>query len=209
MDRGRSLLSDPRLSPSQNNVFSCSTCHATAADEGTARLPGHTLAGAARRPTFWGGRVDYLLDAVNQCLVDFMRGERLSSDDPQGLALLAYLRELGPGPEAARPYTIVKSIDDAYLGALPAGDTARGADAYRAACGYCHGEAHSGQGRLGPRISVLPEDTLAVFPNQARPITVEKIRHGKFFGISGVMPPFSLERLSEAELADILAFLLP
>ena len=73
----------------------------------------------------------------------------------------------------------------------------------------CHGEAHSGKGRLGPRVSVLPEDTLSVFPTQAGPITAEKVRHGKFFGIAGVMPFFALERLSDGELADILKYLLP
>jgi thiosulfate dehydrogenase len=208
-ERGAELFGDARLSASPGNVFSCATCHAADAGEGERRLAGHPLAGAAGRPSFWGGKVAYLLDAVNLCVAEFMRGERLGADDPQGLALLAYLRAIAPAPEPAKPLTVVNSIDEAYLGALPAGDGGRGEAGYQAACAPCHGAAHSGDGRLGPRVSILPEDTIRVFPTEARPITAEKVRHGKFFGIAGVMPFFSIERLSDAELADILRYLLP
>src|SRR5215207_1421086 len=84
-DRGRALATDARLSASPSNVFACTTCHATSPEEQPARrLPGHPLHGAASRPTFWSGGQAYLLDAVNQCYVDFMRGERLPAEDPQG-----------------------------------------------------------------------------------------------------------------------------
>jgi hypothetical protein len=56
---------------------------------------------------------------------------------------------------------------------------------------------------------VLPADTLAAFPNQARAVLAEKARHGRYFSISGTMPFFCIERLSDAELADILAYLMP
>ena len=38
-------------------------------------------------------------------------------------------------------------------------------------------------------------------------VVIEKVRHGRFFDIGGVMPPFSLESLSNAQLSDLLAFL--
>lgn len=210
-ERGRALSSDPRLSQSPSNVFSCTTCHATSAAEQEARrLPGHPLVGAAARPTFWGGGQSYLLDAVNQCLVDFMRGEHLGPEDPQGLALLAYLRSLAPSsPEAALPCTVVRNVDSVYLASLPAGDAARGEAAYQKACAYCHGRPHTGEGKLGPRISTLPEDTVASFGAMAKSIALEKVRHGKYFSIGGVMPLYCTEVLPDAELADIAAYLLP
>jgi thiosulfate dehydrogenase len=209
-ERGRALCTDPRLSQSPSNVFACTTCHATSAAEQEARrLPGHPLVGAAARPAFWGGGQSYLLDAVNQCFVDFMRGERLGPEDPRGLALLAYLRSLAPSPDAARPCTVVRNVDSAYLSMLPAGSAARGEASYQKACAYCHGRPHSGDGKLGPRISTLPEDTVASFGAMARSILVEKVRHGKYFSVGGVMPLYCTEVLSDAELADIVAYLLP
>lgn len=208
-ERGAALARDPGLSESPSNVYACTTCHAVSADEGALRLPGYPLAGAARRPRLWGGEVTYLLDAVNLCVAEFMRGDRMGADDPRGLALLAYLQELSPAAEPARPLTIVRTIDDGYLGALPQGDGARGEASYRAACAYCHGDKDSGAGRLGPRVSLLPGDTIKSFGAQARAVTAEKVRHGKFFGISGVMPLFAQERLSDGELADVLRYLFP
>jgi thiosulfate dehydrogenase len=211
VDRGQTLVASPRLSPSPTNVFSCTTCHATQPGEDPEgrRLPGHTLHGAASRPSFWGGGQDYLLDAVNLCYVEFMRGERMSPEDPSGRALLAYLRSISPQADASRPCTVVRDIDARYLTALPPGDANRGRGAYQRACAYCHGAIHTGQGRLGPKVSVLPDETVASFGAQARAIIAEKVRHGKFFGIAGNMPLYCTEMLSDAELSDILSYLLP
>ena len=150
-ERGRELASDPRLSPSPSNVFACTTCHSVSTSPESRIYPGHPLPGALTRPSFWGGEVRYVLDAVNQCFVDFMRGTPLAADDPSGRALLAYLRTLTPaaaGPDAARPCTVVRNIDPTYLAQLPTGEPARGADTYQRACAYCHGAAHTGQGLI-------------------------------------------------------------
>jgi thiosulfate dehydrogenase len=137
-----------------------------------------------------------------------MRGEPLSFDAPSGLALLAYLRSLSAAPDAARPLTFVRSIDPTYIAQLPPGDGSRGESLYHDACGYCHGDPHSGKGRLGTRVSILPEATLEVFGGMARSIMIEKIRHGKFFHIGGNMPPYGAEMLSDTEVADIVEYLL-
>jgi thiosulfate dehydrogenase len=215
VDRGRSLAEDPKLSPSPSNPFACTTCHATTENQQAGRrLPGHPLYGVAARPSYWSGGYTYLLDAVNQCLVDFMRGEKLAEEDPQGLALLAYLQALSPSfaggarNEPALPCTVIKNIDNAYLSSLPAGDSGRGEASYTKACAYCHGEIHSGKGRLGTRVTILPDDTISGFGVQARAIMAEKARHGKFFSIGGNMPFYCTEVLSDAELSDILAYLL-
>lgn len=219
VERGAALFSDPRLSPSGSNVFTCSTCHpvTAAAAAGSAfavgegRYPAPSLVGSVERSPLWCGNYTYLLDAVNACLVEFMRGERLSSEDERGRALLVYLRSLtteSPS-QPSQTCTIVRIIDDRYMQSLPAGDKERGSSTYRKTCQFCHGDRDTGRGRLGERVSILPGDTLKVFGDMARPITAEKIRHGKFFGISGIMPFYSLEALSNAELADVLAYLVP
>lgn len=209
-DRGRSLFSDPHFSQSQANVFSCATCHSVAPDGGgEVRYAGHTLHGAAARPHFWAGRLDIFLDAVNQCRVDFMRGERLEPGETEGLALLAYLRSLAFSPDVARPCTVVPTIDESYLRGLPVGDADRGGGLFGAACAPCHGALHDGKGRLSARIPIVPEDTVAVFgAGHARAIIVEKVRHGKYFSISGVMPFYCTEVLSDAELGDLLTYIL-
>lgn len=213
-ERGQALFSDPAFSPSPSNLFSCATCHAaspqSAADRQALRLAGGSLAGVVQRSALWCGRYPYLLDAVNTCLTTFMRGAALTADDPDGRALLGYLQTL-PASAAPRPAcTVVRTIDSTYLSGLPRGDAARGAAVYTAACALCHGQRGSGEGRLGARVSRVPDDTVATFGRGTAPAVVaEKIRHGKFYGIGGDMPPYTLETLSDAELADILSYLLP
>ncbi len=59
---------------------------------------------------------------------------------------------------------------------------ARGAEVYRAACQTCHGEPHTGKGRLTDKASVLPEvmkDYDQLFPGVPHSLVViEKVRHG-------------------------------
>ena len=57
--------------------------------------------------------------------------------------------------------------------------------------------------------SIVPEDTQKAFPapGEARFAVVEKLRHGRFFNIGGVMPLYSLEALSDQDVADLLAYL--
>lgn len=213
VERGKTLVSSPRLSPSPSNVFACTTCHSvspTAGGKAEDRiLPGHTLHGAYARPTFWGGGYNSLLDAVNLCFVEFMRGERFSEQDEKGRALLAYLVSIASPPQGALPCTTVKDIDANYLASLPKGTPSRGETTYQRACAYCHGEIHSGKGRLGTKISILPDETITNFGAQARAIVAEKVRHGKFFGVAGNMPLYCTEMLSDADLGDILSYLLP
>ena len=67
----------------------------------------------------------------------------------------------------------------------------------------------AGTGRLDSTFSIVPEDTQKAFPapGEARFATVEKLRHGRFFNIGGVMPLYSLEALSDRSVADLLAYL--
>ncbi len=209
VDYGEELFRDARLSESEFNSFSCATCHATTATPEAGRMySGYTLHNVASRPSWWGGYETRLLDAVNFCYTAFMRGVTpLTPDEPRSRALYEYLVSLSPEPSAqALPFTVVKDIAD-----VPRGDTGRGEAVYRAACQDCHGAVHSGQGRLTELAPVLPEVTREygeLFPDvPAGLVVIEKTRHGRFFGVGGNMPPYSLEALSDEDLGALLAYL--
>ncbi len=202
---GLGWFSRAALSDHAENRVACASCHDTA--DGPSRAVGGTLAGVATRPSFWNGAETDLLDATNACLTTFMRSAPLDRDDGRGRALFAYLETL---PGAATPVTY--SIQLAVTRAPGGGDAGRGAAVYQRACDGCHGAPHTADGRLDPGAPLLPEEarSLAVqhFPTLSPALVViEKIRHGAFFGVGGWMPFFSLEALSDPDLADLLAYL--
>jgi thiosulfate dehydrogenase len=208
---GQQLFSDRGISTSRLNSFSCSTCHVV--EPGlplviAARYDaGFNLAGTASRSLWWGGHSTRLIDAVNVCLEEFMGGRRLDPEEPRARQLLEYLWAASPEPSAPpAPLTIVREPTDL---ATLTGDPDRGALIYLAGCQRCHGAAHSGLGRLDTRTPVVPEDTQRMFtdPKVARHVVVEKVRHGRFFQIGGVMPFYPAESMSDAALADVLAYL--
>lgn len=213
-DVGERLFSDPTLSTSPVNSFSCATCHAVGAGapsitDGGPHLgtinAGYDLFNVTHRPSWWGGYVIHLLDAINYCLTTFMGGGPLTADDDKARALFEYLNANSPDTAPpALPLTVV--LNPTSLSNLT-GQAARGRDVYGRACQKCHGDAHTGTGRLNSRVSIIPEDTIAVFPTNARAVVVEKVRHGRFFNIGGVMPLYSAEAISDQEIADILSHL--
>jgi thiosulfate dehydrogenase len=209
VDVGRQLFSDPRLSRSEFNVVSCATCHDDGTGEGEARiLPGAALVDSVFRPGWWGGAAPSLKDAVDHCLVFFMREQPLEPTAPASRALYEYLLSISPSPAAPPvPMTVVENVTD-----LPRGDPARGERVYAAACASCHGEAFTGAGRPSPLFSVVPDDSVGFAAESGFPLSVvivEKVRHGAFFGIGGTMPPFSLEALSDEDLGALLGYLVP
>jgi thiosulfate dehydrogenase len=213
-DAGKDLFSNPQLSISPSNVFSCATCHSVlprgTPDPQGRRYSGYTMYGAAQRPNFWGDGFTLLLDAVNFCYVQFMRAENFSPTDSQGLELLAYLESLAPAPDPAQSLTVVENINTAYLMSLPTGNPQNGQAVYTSACLPCHGDIHTGQGRLGSYVSIVPDDTINSFGAAEAPAVIaEKVRHGKFFLVGGNMALYSMEALADSELADILSYLLP
>jgi thiosulfate dehydrogenase len=230
---GARLLADPSLSTSPTNAFACATCHPVTVvppgDTGPAlgavrhtgpMYPGGNLFDSVHRGSWWGGGETRLLDAIDYCLVEFMAGGALSAADDRARAIYEYLAAVSPDdPTPALPLTVVKNVND--LAALaPTADAGRGGDVYDRACRGCHGAAHTGEGRIGSKASVVPEDTVngpVCMPRGgsppggdvgtcARAVLVEKVRHGKFFNIGGIMPLYSAERLSDPEIADILAY---
>lgn len=234
--RGEALFNASSFSVSPSNPDACSTCHSTkAGGDPPALLAGFTLFDAAARPTWWGGAYDTFLDAVNECYVEFMRGDRILPDDPDGRALFVYLTSIAPDAQSpALPLTVVKNLGTICMGSddtttcgptqkctqlpdltffcdIPNGDVGRGADLYQRGCVHCHGALHTGAGRLGTADSVIPDESLKAHGGDprlgARGITVEKLRHGKFFTVGGNMPFYPLETMTDAQIGDILAYM--
>jgi thiosulfate dehydrogenase len=203
VELGARYYSDPLFSPSPFNSYACATCHAVSA-RGDRIDPGYELRDVVHRPSWWGGSFTRLLDAVNYCYFEFMGGSPMAADSVEARSLYEYFLHQSPDQDVpALPLTVVKNIVPIDL----PGDPATGKAVYEMACRRCHGDARSGEGRLNTRVSVVPNDTQAVFEDNARLVTIEKIRHGKFFNIGGVMPLFSREAMSDEQIADLLAYL--
>ena len=203
---GVTVFHDSALSTSPINKFSCATCHTVGGSDSI--LPGYDLRDVVYRPSWWGGYEMRLIDAMNYCLTEFMGGAPLSETDPRAKQLYEYFALSSPdNPAPALPLTVIKLTSD--LGDLaPGANPDSGRDLYGRACLQCHGQPHSGAGKLAPFISTIPEDTMKSFPAaQVRAVVVEKIRHGRFFNIGGFMPLYSMEAMSDRQVADILAYM--
>jgi thiosulfate dehydrogenase len=210
VDAGRALFADPRVSQSEFNAFSCATCHDDGSNEGQAAIfSGAPLQNSVFRSSWWGGQAPTLKDAVDNCLLFFMREPALAADDPRGRALYEYLLSISPErPSDNVNVTVVENV----LTAVPRRDPRRGEEVWLQACQSCHGDPHTGAGRLNDLVTVVPEGSEDFAEQSGFGIDVviaEKVRHGPFFGIGGNMPLFSLEALSDDDLGALLAFLLP
>jgi mono/diheme cytochrome c family protein len=212
--RGRELFASPSFSTSRFNQYSCATCHRSApTDRPDAVLPGALLAGVTARPTFWGGSVVALEDAVGLCFEKFMRGGRFDASAERSVDLYAFLYSIERAPGA-----ITNAVAFTIPGAtVPpgSGDAARGQRVYERACAACHGALRQ-SARAIMSATVIPDDTerehgaaLGYTQDTLRQVFVEKARHGAFLGFAGTMPPFSTELLSDQDLADMVAYVSP
>ena len=204
---GEQLFNDPQFAGSQFNQSSCATCHSTR--EGDLRiLSGGSLLNVVSRPSYWGGKLPRLIDAVSFCYVYFMRGpDPLSPAEPRSRALYEYLATLGtPATAPPVPMSLVLTTRD-----VPRKDKLRGENVYRSACFSCHGELITGRGRSSELASLLPsvaQQYPALFPGVSPALVfIEKIRHGQFFGVGGNMPLFSKETLGDEDLGALLTYL--
>jgi thiosulfate dehydrogenase len=212
VDRGRQLFESKALSQSHLNDYTCATCHDLRATTPPSKKAGGALAGVTLRETFWGGQEADLLGSINACRNNFMGDNRpLSANDEQARSLYAYLVSLEPGDANPIPFTVVTDIEALARAETPeaiSNAEAHGQLLFLQTCQYCHGEMHTGVGRLSTLEPILPEDTLVAHaqytPRIQRLIFTEKIRHGLFLGYGGVMPPFSAELLSDNDVSDLL-----
>ena len=209
-ERGEELFRSTSVSPTDLNVFTCATCHET--DEGAALtgggLSGYNLHGVANRAPYWGGDRATLRDAVDACLVFFMKAPELDPDSADTRAIFDYLQSISPADAPSEPleFSVIETIVD-----VERGDAARGETVFEEACERCHGAAFTANGSILrieynlPEITEsYPQDFPGVDPSL---VVIEKIRHGRFFDIGGDMPLFSVEAMSDADIGALLTFL--
>jgi thiosulfate dehydrogenase len=210
-ERGAEVFGDPSLADSEfNTAVSCATCHQTSATPDADRIdPGYSLHGVAARSGYWGDKVHNLAEAVNTCLIYFMRGRALDETSDDARALYEYLLSITPdgSPSEPLPLSVVENVM-----AIPLGDPPAGEIVYRNTCSRCHGEAHTGDGNITDPEITLPEYAIENYPTDfpGTPpglVVIEKVRHGRFFDVGGYMPLYSTEALSDQQIGDLLAFL--
>jgi cytochrome c len=195
---GESVYREPIA---DGNSFTCATCHAlTEPSADGLRRPGHPIGDATRRPSWKHGQLDDMRLAVNSCLQEWMNAEPWTADEPRWLALYQFLDGQAPSGEApALSYTIVSPPDE-----LGGGDPDAGRDTFNRSCAVCHGHDGSGTNQAPPvvgfgyapaysaqRIRTSGRSNSPIYPDLT----------------GGIMPFWAAERLSDAELRDLVAYL--
>jgi mono/diheme cytochrome c family protein len=183
------------------NVFACNTCHALQEPsvDGIRRV-GHALGDATRRPSWKNGKVATMLEAVNSCLSEWMNvPEPWKEADKRWQALYKWLDGMG-GEGDAPPVNIQISPppDD-----LSGGNPEAGQALFNQSCTMCHGNNAAG-GCCGPPLAGtgLEPDYIAL-----RVRTSGLSDSPVYDGLTGgIMPFWGLDRLSDDELRDVVAF---
>ena len=217
---GRELFSDPSfagtLDPAKASGLSCSDCHADF-DEATypdGRIrSGHSIVGVPHRGTAKGGMItadifERTAGGSGYCYQHFLLKVPSNKVDPtaipedQAAALMAYFEHVSG--ENRGPEFQVEMLDKAAASAAAdkivamKGDAQQGWKLYGQACNVCHPTAKkSGIGtqlvkRRPPRDLEKRKYQLAAY-----------VRKGGF-----IMPHFAEDRLSDQEIADIVAFII-
>ena len=216
---GRELFSDPSfggtLDPAKASGLSCSDCHADF-DEATnpdGRIrAGHSIVGVPHRGTAKGGMItaDIFARAAGGggfCYQHFLQKIPSNKVDPtaipeeQAAALMAYFEHVS-GDNKGPQFQITTLDKDAASAAADTiiaikGDAQKGWKLYGQACNVCHPTAKkSGIGsqlvkRRAPRDLEKRKHQIAAY-----------VRKGGF-----IMPSFTEDRLSDQDIADIVAFI--
>lgn len=194
---GEAIYARPRP---DGNTFACATCHALSepADDGI-RRPGHPIGDAANRASYKNGQLGSLREAVNTCLDEWMGADPLSEDDEDWLLLEEFLMEqagTAPAPELA--FERVDPPAD-----VSGGDAMAGEQTYHETCVVCHAADGEGSQQAPPLQGArVPAERVA-----------ERVRRSGntnsavYPGLTGGRMPFwSLDRLSEQELLDVVAY---
>ncbi len=193
--KGERLFHDPGLGGATNKM-TCFHCHAENDErqglvqkDGYARA-GNSLYGAAQRPRFWNGFATDVGKAADICVKLYLGGKGMTEE--QRKQLTAFLDAISPDPSPELDYRVLYRTYESELRDPVGGDPVRGkklADDY---CMICHLE-----GRAAPpwALGLYEADWL-----------VRRVRHLEGHGDRG-MPPFSIDRLPDSDLRDIVTFL--
>ncbi len=182
------------------NSFACATCHALAepAPDGI-RRPGHPIGDATRRAHWKNGKAATFLDAVNSCVTEWMVASPWTAEEPRFTALRVFLDAQTAAKSAADvPFEIVQPPAE-----VAGGDVARGRVLFDSSCSVCHGAGAVGTLR-GPRIAGSLREPSYI---AARIRTSGSAKSSIYAGLTGgVMPFWAKDRLNDAELRDLVAF---
>ena len=216
---GRKLFSDPSfggtLDPAKISWLSCSDCHADF-DEATnpdGRIrAGHSIVGVPHRGTAKGGMItaDIFARAAGGggfCYQHFLQKIPSNKVNPtaipeeQAEALMAYFEHVSgdnKGPQfqiAMLDKAAASAAADKIVGMK--GDAQRGLKLYAQACNVCHPTAKR-RGIGSQLVKQRPPRDLEKRKHQI----AAYVRKGGF-----IMPFFAADRLSDQDIADIVAFI--
>ncbi len=182
--------------------YSCIYCHANfdeaKLDDGYLR-PGHSLWDSAARRSYYNGAYSGAGDtpltrAVNTCAVGFLKTKPLAASDQRLQNLLAYLRSITPDTNV-EPISITRAESIPTLD----GDPRRGEMIYNAACILCHREKGS-----APALAFKSQSDYVAIKIRGLETPDEAVH--EIFGWNTSMPFFSMERLSDQQVADIVSY---
>jgi thiosulfate dehydrogenase len=178
------------------NKLSCGHCHAKTDEraglkqaDGYARA-GSTMFNAAQRPKFWGGFAPTVGKASNICQKMFMKGTGLS--EQQQSELSSFIQAISNDPAPDLDYRVVYRTYESTIRDPVGGDPVRGKALSDQYCMTCHLD-----GRIGPVFA----------PGLYEPEwVVARVRHLEGHD-DDQMPAFSIARLPDSDLRDIVTFL--
>lgn len=198
--KGERAFKDPGIGGS-GNVMTCGSCHGVhderlgLADPKTKSVPpSSSLWGVAHRTSWWRGVARSPENAASICARMFMlRNDNLSKDVEASIA--AYFEKLSRDPLPAHDYSgvlMAKAVEPKKaLAILPTGDARRGALVVQRTCARCHGVGH-----------VRPALTPGLYSKEQ---LVGRVRGTA--ADARQMPSYAPERLTDSELADVIALL--
>ncbi len=183
------------------NSFTCETCHALTepAPDGL-RRPGHPIGDATRRPSYKNGKLQDMLPAVNSCLEEWMLADPWAEDDPRWQALYSWLDGMAPeGDAPPLSFEIVQPPAD-----LTGGDPDNGRAVFNSSCAVCHAADGVGTNQAPPVAGFGLSEDYTGQRVRTSGLTDSPIYDGL---TGGRMPFWAADRLSDAELIDIAAWL--
>ncbi len=178
------------------NKLTCYHCHAKADERlGLLQKDGFirsssSMFNASQRPTYWNGFAPSLGKAANICQKMFMKGTGLS-EQQQG-EIQAFAAALSADAAPALDPKVLFTTYETSIRTPTAGDAERGKKLADQFCMTCHLD-----GRVGPvwQLGLYEPEWV-----------VARVRHLERHSAK-IMPPFSITRLPDTDLRDIVTYL--
>ncbi|HEY4220740.1 MAG TPA: YceI family protein [Myxococcota bacterium] len=178
------------------NALTCKSCHATTDERSGIKIdgvvkPSSTMWDAAQRATLWQGIATSPGHAADICAKLFMRKDA-GLDAPVRANLEAYLKKISPDPQPPLNYEAIHVTRRSTVADLDRGSVANGKKLTEVYCKSCHAKG-----------SVRPELEPGLYEGD---MIVKRVR--RFPGADNQqMPLFTMNRLPDTELRDIVAYL--